>query len=161
MADQIERSVAAIIAALNKINTSIQKTEGYVDQNSYAFGMATATEVIGVGGAIAGIAVETELIGTIAASCTTVGAMADMVKSIAGSIDAAGVTEAELKTITELIGDLSSTAVLIGVFSDATILLEAVAVALSATDGSNLLVDTELIGTSVGVTTGAAAKLWT
>lgn len=157
---QIETAVAAIIAAINRVNKTMQETTGYRDEHIILLG-GVAPQIVGVGGALAGLPIETELIGTIAASCTTTGAMAGLIKSIAGALSAAGTTAAELKTITELIGSLSSAPTVAGVFSDATILLKAVTAALADIDGSNLEVITTLVGTSAGTTSGVAAKLWT
>lgn len=62
---QIERSVVNIIAALNRINASIQKTSVYISANTYALGDGYVINTVGVGGTLGILGITTLGVGSV------------------------------------------------------------------------------------------------
>ena len=180
MADQTERIAVDIIAAINRINASVQGLSTYISGHSYAFGTTGVVESDGVSALLAGIAIDVELISSIAATSAASGHI-EVIMELVGSAVAASTSAGDLYLAIDLpegstgelssvIGDLvrgraltsSSTiaAALVGILSGDVHLKIRAASAAAAIAEANINITNQLAGSSVGVLAGTSAKLW-
>lgn len=124
---QLNELAEMIVAAIDRVNRSIQKTQTYIDANTYSIvgnGMAVSSGVSGTLGFL-GVLTELglELDIEIAASGGAEGIL-DVLTRIPGIVEASGGAEGDLDILTKLVGDLAATgAVLDATLRDITRLL--------------------------------------
>lgn len=159
MADQFERLAADIIAAINRINTSVQKLSTYISANTYSLGDGYVTEIAGIAALISGISIATELIGNMTTSSSLSGTM--FVQQLTGLVAAIGAATADLENSLELISSaVESSGVSGSIMGIGWPILIAGSSVSASLGSSSMPVEKTLIGSSIGTTTGVAAKLW-
>lgn len=159
MADQFERAVVSIIAALDRINTSIQKTATYKAGNLLTLGNGYTIETVGVGGALGGIEVDTELIGSLTGAAILLSYL-EVLTELIGITEGACIVVGALDTEPELLGAIVADATMAGRVEGTSYLMIGSSTGAAEIVSTELEVDTELIGSSVGEASGAAAYMW-
>lgn len=180
MSDQRNTLAAMIVAAIDRVNTSIQKTATYISANSFTLignGLAESAGVsallgfLGVvtlvpgistvsGGASGSLEVETELIGALAAQSGEAGDL-DILTGLGSSIvEISGIGAA--LGILEVSSDFSG---LISAISGASAVRLNTILMAGESDGvgvgsAELDVLVELAGISAGTTSGASSYMW-
>lgn len=96
----------SILTAIRAVNTSIQKTQSYIDANTFTLGEGSVVEIAGASGAIGGVAIDVELQGSVAASSTVLGDM--KASHLMGASNAASGATATLVVPTNLVGSVSA-----------------------------------------------------
>ncbi|GAF94203.1 unnamed protein product [marine sediment metagenome] len=106
MADQIERSVAALIAVLKQINTSIQRTSVYISANSPILGVDGVVQTSGASGTLGDLGI----LAFIASSATEDAAVSgtlemdiELVGSVPGSLSVSGGLDTQSELISSSI----------------------------------------------------------
>lgn len=141
--DQIERSVAAIIAAINRVNTSLQRMSTY--ENIIRLGTAAINEVVSVGGALGFLNVSTVLRG-IAAGTTAADGTMKVSKQLAGSSDGAGGADGVFSITRQLAGEVTGQSNLPSVNLQGTSYRMVGNLAASSGSDGNMNVSTQLAG---------------
>jgi len=138
--DQIERIITAITNGLNKVNTSIQKTQTYKDGNTYSLAVDTVVETAATSALLA----------------TLRGITLLFTGNVAGSSLLSGFVNHQLFNGFS-VGSSSLSAILRGV----TRLFAGDSAGISTVGGGSFTSIKELVGSCAGATTGAAAYMWT
>jgi len=181
MADQIERLISAVTNGLNKINTSIQKTQTYKDGNIYGFGGNSTVNSSGVAALLGFLGVLTLVPGSTAGASDASGSLDSQsgcegvsvgASSITGSLSVStelGSSAVETSGASAALGSVEISTKFSGSIVGASNIdcgiLNSVQFSGSSVGASGetgvLSVSTRLVGSCAGATTGAAAYMWT
>jgi len=158
--DQIERIAASLLAALNKINTSIQKSKTYKDGNLITLGSLSAIQTIAVSGVLGGVAVETELIGSSTPASGVANAAVNVLTELLGPIGITGNVAGIVDTMQQFISNTTAITGVSGLLEGTTRLMASISNGATIT-AAEFQIETELIGACDGTSSGAAAYMWT
>ncbi len=179
MPDRVNVHHEELIAAVNAVKTAVQKTQSYIDANSYSLGEGSVVEVSAASGAIGGIAIDVQFEGSVAAVSSVSGAM--NASYFWGTSSAVSAATGTLVVPTSLVGSVIAVSSAIAAplrdfretlvgssggvsAASATIIINAVNVsssisAVSAASG-DMTVDWALVGSSDAVSDVRTAQLF-
>lgn len=151
MADRVNVHHAELLAALQAINTSIQKLSTYLDGSAnYSLGQGSVVEIAGASGAIGGVAVDIELQGSVTAASNVTGTVTD--SFLVGSVSAVSSVVGNLVVPTNLVGSVSaiSSATLAAMGDNREVLVGSVTAASSASGAMDTFNPAHNIAGSLG-----------